>query len=193
MKPPSDQEILHIQNILKKKNKSRKEESDIELFFKELYDTYSEGMVRLISPILFFRHEIISDVLQEAWIDIFQSFHRYDANRNLKNWIAVIFYRKAKKQIIQLAKEKTDTIHDKPVESGIDTEVEYEKNNDLDKLQKALKKLSQDDYLLVDLFFFQNKKVSQICKELDISRGTFYYRYNRIRKKIIEFINKENI
>lgn len=189
MKSFSDEQIIHIQVLLKKKYRLKNEEKEIDFFFKRIYNFYGESMTRIISPILYFNQDVVSDVFQEAWIDVFQSFHRFEVGKSLKTWISVIFYRKAKKTLVRIAKNKiSKDENDIFFDHEISTESNYEKQIDLENLYKALDRLSEKEYLLIDLFYFQNKNVITVCEELNISRGSFYYRLKRVQKKIKNFL-----
>ncbi len=184
------EKIQEIQSYLKKSSLSNAERRDVDSFFQEMYHEHNPSMVKIIAPILYFRNEVMADTLQEGWLDVFRFFVSYNPEKNLSIWLNTIFYRKAKKASVKLARgSREETTPLKSMEEISVTDGHEDDNKMM--VTQALSSLSSKEYFIVFSFFYERKKIKDICLELGISRGTFYHRLNIIKRKIRKHLDRK--
>lgn len=65
------------------------------------------------------------------------------------------------------------------------------RNAELDLVTKALKDLSPEDEILIQLFYFQEFSMDEIAAQLNITKNTLYVRHHRVLKTLARILKKE--
>ena len=141
--------------------------------FEYLYDNYSGALFGIISKMINDEH-LAEDVLQEAFVKIWNNFSAYDATKGrLFTWM------------VNLTRNLTiDTIRSKAYKKQTkiqksDIAVSYVTNNineserfDSLGLRKQITLLKQDQKQIIDLAYFDGFTQEEISKQLGIPLGT---------------------
>ncbi len=161
IKKYSEEELVHL---LKNKDRSA---------FSYLYDNYSPALFGIIFRMLENR-ELAEDVLQEAFVKIWNNFSNYDNSKGrLFTWMINITrnltidtlrskgYKKQAK--IQNTENAVDNITDDSTNSA---------SFDALGIRKHLTLLKNDQKQIIDLAYFGGFTQNEISKHLDIPLGT---------------------
>lgn len=170
----SEEELI---DLLKYKDRSA---------FEYLYDNYSKALFGVINKMLN-NQELSEDILQEAFIKIWNKFEDYDPSKGrLFTWminitrnltIDTLRSKDYKKQSKILNKENSvDNISIKNASDSVD-------NFDALGIRKHVSSLKDDQKVIIDLAYFKGYTQDEISKHLSIPLGTVK---TRMRSAILE-------
>lgn len=127
--------------------------------------------------------EIISDVFFIVW----KNKNILDRNAKLSPYIAGI----TKKVIYRKYKQNSKLLYEEFNENFVDnfnTEKLLEEKELNDCIIRNLKSLGEEEYLVFTKYYYQDKKVKDISKELGLSVSNVKTKLHRTRKKVKEFL-----
>ncbi len=152
--------------------------------FSFLYDNYSGALYGIIHAIIKDK-ESANDVLQDVFVNIWKKIRSYDpAKGRLFTWMLNVARNAAIDKI--RSKEYRDSLKNQPFPEnvGINTSgPSVGPNVDDVGLKKVLKKLKEEQRVLIDLYYFQGYTHDEISKKLNIPLGTVK---TRIRSALIQ-------
>jgi RNA polymerase sigma factor (sigma-70 family) len=138
--------------------------------FSYLYDHYSAALYGVIKQIVD-DGELSSDVLQEAFVNIWRRMESYDENKGrLFTWMLNI----ARNAAIDKTRSKgfQQSQRQLSLSDGEMIHATVKPGTDDYGLKKLIYKLKAEQRLLIDLSYFQGFTHEQIAKALDIPLGT---------------------
>jgi RNA polymerase sigma factor (sigma-70 family) len=138
--------------------------------FSYLYDHYSAALYGVIKQIVD-DGELSSDVLQEAFVNIWRRMDSYDENKGrLFTWMLNI----ARNAAIDKTRSKgfQQSQRQLSLSDGEMIQASVRPGTDDYGLKKLIYKLKAEQRLLIDLSYFQGFTHEQIAKALDIPLGT---------------------
>jgi RNA polymerase sigma-70 factor (ECF subfamily) len=156
--------------------------------FAILLDRYSQSVFSLIVKIVGSREDA-EELTQDVFLKVFRSLSSFQGNSLFSTWLYRIAYNVAvsatrKKKYEWVAVEESTLDH--LPENEIDDEVEQlEKEEQLNRLEKALDQLQPDERALVSLFYMQEKQIDEIASITGLSVSNVKTRLHRIRKKML--------
>ena len=160
--------------------------------FGVLVSRYAESVARIVSRILPSAEEV-EDVMQDTFIAAYQDLKRYDPNRaSFKNWLLGIASHVALKHVrrdagfsfVQMESESLDDIVDADVDQWLnDTSAER-----LGLLDKAVKRLTPNDQLLLDFYYYDDLRLKEIAEIMNCTDSYLRSRLQWIRKKLCQTI-----
>jgi len=132
--------------------------------------------------------EDANDLAQDIFIKVFRSLSGFRADSSLSTWM----YRISLNHLISLKRKKViDTTSISNYDQN-DCKEENESNAELEEnmklLERALEKLDSLDRILIDLYYYEDQKVEDIAKILDLSESNVKVKIFRIRRKLGEWI-----
>ena len=152
--------------------------------FAYLYDNYSGALYNIIYKMLE-NHELAEDVLQEAFVKIWNNFSNYDSNKGrLFTWMLNITRNltidtiRSKSYRKQSKIQNTDNAVDN-VDNNINTAASF----DALGIRNHLTQLKNDQKQIIDLAYFEGFTQDEISKKLAIPLGTVK---TRMRSAIME-------
>ncbi len=158
-----------------------------------LVDRYKDMVFSLVFKIVKSREEA-EEVAQDTFLKAYHALPRFKHEARFSTWLFRIAYNTAisrtrKKQITTLA------IDENLVENYSTDEV-HENVNQLDEQQQlelmknALKTLSNDDQMLISLFYNNQQTVEEISVITGLTESNVKVRLHRIRKKLYAEMNQ---
>ena len=160
--------------------------------FDKIYEAYSSGMYALC--LRYVRSEDnAKDVLQEAFIKVYNSREKYDINRPIGAWIKTITIRCALNHLKENARfQLTDD------EFAFDTTeiIDFKENDEQNlqnKLKLALSKLPDGYRTVFSLYAIDNLTHKEIAEHLGIKEGTSKSQYAKAKKLLQQLLQKERI
>jgi RNA polymerase sigma-70 factor (ECF subfamily) len=134
---------------------------------------------------------LAQDILQEAFIKIFNKMDSFKAEGSIEWWIRRIVINTA----IDFLRSRTkfDTFMDKEVE-GITSQVENDAlpNMQLKRLLHLIAKLPHGARVVFNLFALEGFNHNEIAQQLNISVGTSKSQYNRARNLLKSWLGDIN-
>jgi RNA polymerase sigma factor (sigma-70 family) len=138
-----------------------------------LYDNYSAALYGIIYRIIQ-NDKIAEDVLQDAFLKIWNNFSQYDSSKGrLFTWMVNI----ARNQAIDKVRSKDFVNHSKNQQldktvSFIDTSRQFSYNPDTIGIKEMVNKLDAEYRQIIDLIFFEGYSQSEAAEKLNIPLGT---------------------
>lgn len=161
--------------------------------FSYFLDTYGQQVYTLIARIVNSECDA-EELTQDTFMKAFEKLSSFNEESSFSTWIYRIAYNTA----ISFIRKKNIEVHtfDDSIWYMItDTEVDDALNNDteeqIEKLQKALSKLTPDERTLIALFYEEEKSIQDIKHILNMSESNIKVKLHRIRKKLYIFIKEE--
>lgn len=155
---------------------------------KILYVKYARKMYGIC---LSYAHERsqAQDILQDAFIKVFQHVGQFDIQGSLEGWIrrivintAIDSYRKEGK-ISNLLQVNEDIVESQSRNEGLS-------DLQLKDLMKQVQRLPDGARIVFNLYAVEGFTHKEIADRLDISIGTSKSQYNRARKLLLKWIEK---
>ena len=156
---------------------------------KQLYKKYFKAMYRICLSYSGDRVEA-KDILQEAFIKVFTSLEKFNANGSLEGWIrrivtntAIDYFRRRKRLVF------IDDFPDEPDEEERSSFSFQDLTKDI--ILYYIKQLPDGARVVFNLFAVEGLKHKEIAEKLQITEGTSKSQYKRARdllkKWLIEF------
>ena len=133
------------------------------------------------------------DVLQEAFIKIYNNRDKFDPERHIGAWIKTITIRAALNYIKDQSRYSLtddEAVFDQPVEETVSNNDQVELKN---KLMIVLNRLPDGYKMVFNLYAVDNLTHKEIAEYLNISEGTSKSQYSKAKKMIRELLNSEKL
>ena len=158
-------------------------EIDMERIINE-YSNYLSVVIKNICD-NFLSNEDIEEILLDVFLALWKNREKLDEEKPIKPYISSIAHNLTKKKMSEIHKESDIS----PLEENtiIDLEnFDFIIDNKLkkDEVEYILNELSEEDYQIFTLFYYNSYKVKQIASKLGISAVKVKTKLCRIRKKI---------
>ena len=132
--------------------------------------------------------EDAEEVAQDCFLKVFQALKTFERKSKFSTWLYRIVYNaaisKTRKKKLELVPIDNYVIHnytDEEVSAGIgDIDPEYQK----EMIERAMKQLSDDENLLITLFYKGENSIGDISEITGLSMSNVKVRLHRIRKKL---------
>lgn len=163
---PEDQELIAL---------VRNGDEEAEKAFGQLFDRYYVA-VRSVARKILRNPEDVADVIQEAFMDVYQGARSYDPKKGtLKTWISYLAYHRSVKRVRLLKKQQWQSGDPNEVSSVLDSEVTPEgwiRSLDFGRsLELSLAALNEKQRQTVVFYFFEGIEVDAIAAKIGESIG----------------------
>ncbi len=132
--------------------------------------------------------EDAEEVAQDCFMKVFQALKTFEKKSKFSTWLYRIVYnaaisktRKKKLEFVHMDSYVIDNFTEDEVTSGID-EIDPEMQKAM--IQRAMEKLTDDDNLLITLFYKGENSIEDISNITGLSMSNVKVRLHRIRKKL---------
>ena len=153
------------------------------LAFKKLYNLYSKSMYNICFRMTE-RYEIAQDVLQDAFIDVFQNIKKFDFRVSFGAWMKRIVINhcinELKKKSLKL--DFFDDLNIDIVEENQEDEIESLLS--VEKISKAMSILPEGTKTIFSLYLLEGYDHEEISQILNISTSTSKTQYMKAKQRI---------
>lgn len=161
--------------------------------YEHLLDKYSQQTFLLILRIVE-NQEDAEELTQDTFLKAFNHLSSFKATSSFSTWIYRIAYntavsavRKRKQDVVLMNEQVLANVSDEQVDHTLDDESEEQ----IEKLQRSIKRLDADERALLTLFYEEEKPVSEVADILGMTEGNVKVKLHRIRKKLYILIKQE--
>ena len=159
--------------------------------FAPIVHKYQRMVFTIIVKIVDNKEEA-EDIMQEVFVKVFNSLTQFKEEAEFSTWLYRIAYNTT---LSELRKRKINftSINDSllTVDEYIDENLnESNKEEKLQYLEVALKKLSPEEIFLVTLFYMDNRTIEEVSEISRLSTSNVKVKLHRIRKKLAIEINQ---
>ena len=157
-------------------------------------DTYGQPVFALIVRMVN-SEEDAEELTQDAFMKAFEHLSAFNGKSSFSTWIYRIAYNTALSFLRR--KNVEQTVIDENSWSQIsDTQIDDALNNDseeqIEKLQQALTKLTAEERALVTLFYEEERPIQELAHILNLNEGNIKVKLHRLRKKLYLLMQKED-
>lgn len=130
------------------------------------------------------------DLVNEVYLAVWQSAHRYEGRSEPVTWILSIAHNKA----VSALRKRTEVVGmDDEMSAGLISEedtpdVTAQKHDKSALMRACIEELSTDHRAIVDLVYYQEQSVSEVAQVLGIPENTVKTRMFYARKKLSELL-----
>ena len=148
-------------------------------YFMERYGQEAFAIVARLVP----RQEDAEELVQDAFVRAFNRLETFEGRSSFSTWICRIAYTTA---VSWLRKKRMTyvSIDDQPGLSDTEVDETLADESRLADLRRAIALLRPDEQTLINLFYYDNRPLSDIAYILDVEAGTIATRLHRIRRKL---------
>jgi RNA polymerase sigma-70 factor (ECF subfamily) len=158
-------------------------------YFSYIVDKYQNIVFSIALKVLRNREEA-EEMAQESFIKAYKSLKSFKGKAKFSTWLYRITYNTCISETRKKKKHFTSTddiqIEDEADEMNLDGIPE---ENRAKVIQEALKKLPEEEYTLVLLYYFEEQSVDDICKVTGLSESNTKVKLYRARKKLYTILN----
>jgi RNA polymerase sigma factor (sigma-70 family) len=163
--------------------------------YSVLVDRYKDKVFSLVFGILR-DHELAQEVAQDVFVKAYTSLKKFRMDSSFSTWIYRISYNTA---ISETRKRKQlQTSFDDKILSELSRDNEYEllesfdKEKDQHQLSKAISSLQPDEQLIINMYYFEDKAISDISEITGLGQSNIKVKLHRLRKKLKELLIEIN-
>jgi RNA polymerase sigma factor (sigma-70 family) len=132
--------------------------------------------------------EDAEEVAQDCFVKVFQALNTFERKSKFSTWLYRIVYnaaisktRKKKLEVVPMDNYVIDNYTEDEVAAGLD-EIDPETQKVM--IERALERLTEDDNLLITLFYKGENSIEDISNITGLSMSNVKVRLHRIRKKL---------
>lgn len=161
--------------------------------FRVLVDNYKHLVFSMVVKIVK-NHEVAEEVTQDSFLKAYHGLSTFKNESKFSTWLFRIAYNTAisktrKKTVITSAIDDY-VIENFSIEAVQENLDEMEESEKLQLLNKAIADLNLDEQLIINLFYFNQQSVEEICIVTGLTDSNVKVRLHRIRKKM--YANMQN-
>ena len=150
--------------------------------FGYFLERYGEEVFAIVSRLVS-RQEDAEELVQDAFVRAFDRLETFGGRSSFSTWICRIAYTTTvswlrKQRIKYLSIDDQPHLTDSEVDEALDDETR------IDDLRSAVARLKPDEQTLLQLYYYDNRPISDIAYILDVEAGTIATRLHRIRRKL---------
>ncbi|MCF8360430.1 MAG: RNA polymerase sigma factor [Prolixibacteraceae bacterium] len=160
--------------------------------FSYLVDKYSDMVYSIAFKLL--RSDVdAEDLAQDVFVEVYKSLAKFRGKSKFSTWVYRITYNKA---ITFLRKNRPEVSSNDEVfiENRGESEEQpgvFSETDSIDSvLQRAIKKLSDDEQMMLALHYFESQSIDEISKIMDMSSSNVKIKLFRSRKKLKAIIEQ---
>ena len=184
-KKDSDIAILSDEDLVAALQKSPKDRA----MQGEIYDRYAKRVYFKCLSIVK-EQQIAKDYAHDIFIKIFTNINQFKGRSKFSLWVHSITYNYCIKQI---SKKHIETVDIEEQQDEIeDTNMVFvpaDREQQLQNLQKSLEQLSQEDRILLSMKYWDDLRIEDISKILNIENSAVKMRLKRARDRMKNQIN----
>ena len=158
--------------------------------FSYLVDKYKDVVFSIAVKVLKNREDA-EELAQESFIKAYKSLHTFKGNARFSTWLYRITYNncisETRKKKLKYVSSDDVQLPDEPEEMNFDG---IPAENRSKFIKAALEKLPQDEYMLILLYYFEDKQVDEIAEITKMSDSNVKVKLFRARKKLYSILNE---
>lgn len=161
--------------------------------YASLVEKHKEMVFSIALKILKNREDA-EEVAQDTFVKAYQSLRTFEKKARFSTWLYRIVYnasvsrtRKKKLEFLAMNENIVQNYTEEEITGCVD---KMDENDQRILIDKALKKLPEEDNLLITLFYYSDHSVDEISYITGLSASNVKVRLHRIRKRLYEMINE---
>lgn len=190
-----DEELIRELKRLELAEELTGEKTGAEQVFALLVERHTRPFARLVALRYPVDAASADEITQDFWLECYSALPRYNPERPFMAWATTILFRTAEKFLRKRRKEVQLSPQSDFFEmqsSATETpETESLNREQMSEMLSALRKLPADLALLIQLRFFEQKKIEEITAATGLGRSTIFERLNLAYRKIRRLMHED--
>lgn len=183
-----DEELIRELKRAELKEELTGEHAGAEKVFEILVERHNRSFARLVA----LRYPVDSasaeEITQDFWLECYSALPRYNPDRPFLAWATTILFRTAEKFLRKRRKEvqlsPQSEFFDMQSSAAESPESQSLSRDEMGSMLAALRKLPSDLALLIELRFFEQKKIEEITAATGLGRSTIFEKLNLAYRKL---------
>lgn len=147
-------------------------------------ERYGDEVLALVSRIVP-RQSDAEDIVQDVFVKAYDKLATFNRQAGFSTWLFRIAYNAAiswtrKQKLSYVAIDERVVVDDAVVDDALSADTEER----IERLEAAIEKLKPEEKMLITLFYFDDKRHSEIAYIMGIDEGNVSIKLHRIRKKL---------
>ena len=159
-------------------------------YFSYFVDKYKDVVFSIALKVLRNREDA-EEMAQESFVKAFKSLHTFKGEAKFSTWLYRITYNncisEVRKKKLKFVSTDEVQISDEPEEMYLDG---IPAENRAKYVKAALEKLPEDEYILILLYYFEDKSVDEISEITGLTASNAKVKLFRARKKLYTILNE---
>jgi RNA polymerase sigma factor (sigma-70 family) len=159
-------------------------------YFSYIVEQYQDIVFSIALKVLKNREDA-EEMAQESFIKAYKSLHTFKGNAKFSTWLYRITYNncisEVRKRKIHFTSTDDIEIKDETTEINLDGIPE---ENRAQAIKKAVKKLPEEEYTLILLYYFEEQSIEEISKITKLSESNTKVKLYRARKKLYTILSE---
>ncbi len=155
--------------------------------FRQLYDGYSDRVLRLAIVLARGDTPLARDIAQVVWLTAARKLKPLESDAHLWNWLALVTRQQATKALHRAAGHAAEIslaeLPDHPAPAEADTRLE-------ECLDAAVRNLEPEDQHIIEWFYFEHLSCEDIAGRLDTTAKAISSRLERARAKLRALVQR---
>jgi len=156
-----------------------------ELAFRELYRRHTPRLFALVARLLARGDHEAEDVVQEIWVHAFESLGRFQWNSEFSTWLTGIGLNRVRDRIRKYGRSRETGVEIVP-----DIAVVAEPHETRVDLERMIRRLPDDQRMVLVLHDVEGMKHREIADHLDIPEGTSKTLLSSARERLRAMMSK---
>ncbi len=170
-----------------------REDNGAQRVFALLVERHNRSFARLITLRYGLDAATADEIAQDFWLECYSALPRYNPDRPFLAWATTILFRTAEKFLRRRSREVQLSPQSEFFDMhslGENPESEAMTREQMSAMLSALRKLPPELALLIQLRFFENKKIEDITAATGLGRSTIFEKLNQAYRKIRKLMNE---
>ena len=151
-----------------------------------------KGMVFTIVNRILKSREDAEEIAQDVFLKAFQSLQKFKREAKFSTWLYRIAYNtaisKTRKKRIEVSAIEDSVIENYTFDEIIEELDEFSLDDKRKYFENALKKIPEEDALLLTMFYLEENSIEEISEISGLSVSNIKVKLHRIRKKLYQII-----
>ena len=161
--------------------------------YEYFLDRYGQQVFVLVDRIVSCQEDA-EELTQDVFLKAFQQLSSFKAESSFSTWIyriatnlAISTVRKKRNDVLRL----DDSVFANLSDTQVDVALEYESEEQMERLQQAMNQLEADERALITLYYLEEKPLAEVAFILGMTEGNAKVKLHRIRKKLYVLIKNQ--
>ncbi len=189
MKVPKNKGVLAK---LKRRNEIKNYKNQNQLDLEKIIDEYSGYIYKIIEnmSLAALSQEDIEEIVSDTFFIVWKNTDKLDSEKLLSSYIAGIVRNLVREKIRKLQYHIDISDFENEISKDFPIDMRYEERETMQKIEKSLKQMKDDDVMIFKLYYYSARKIREIAKIMNVSEFSVKSKLHRMRKKIKKDLEK---
>lgn len=177
---------------VKKGNEIKKYKNNNELDLEKIVNEYSKYISKIIENMAnqYLAKEDKEEILVDTFFILWKNKNKLEEDKMLSSYLVGIVKNlvKEKSRVLSINYDIQD--YENTIYDIKNTDMLYERREKINRIEKTLEKMKEEDITIFKLYYYGGKKIKEIAQILNISEFNVKTRLYRIRKRIKQDLEK---